>query len=300
MHSRPHVEKKLPMSKSVRLSLTFVSIMLLASPASGQGPPINTDTPILLGLGGAGVRSFAKVTRKSKPDNDLTVFVSPVVLPYNVTTEFLVGALFPYFTKDLDNNGTSLTSSGFGDMKLFAKYLLLQIDRPQETLRLLAKGTVKLPTGDEKLGPPLALGTGTTDYAFSAVVGWIKPRVGFYAEGIYSLNTSRGGTEYGDSFGHNLAVGYRLYPTTYKTYPSPQLSAYLELNGVTTGRNEEDGRSVDDSGGTTILLSPGLQYVGGRRWLVESSFQYPIVEKPNGTQLETDFSLSLGVRVLLF
>ncbi|RMF60289.1 MAG: transporter, partial [Calditrichaeota bacterium] len=49
-----------------------------------------------------------------------------------------------------------------------------------------------------------------------------------------------------------------------------------------------------------IFLSPGLQYVGGRRWLIEASVQFPIVNEPNGTQLGTDWTVSLGTRVLLF
>ena len=286
------------MTKIARRIFPILSGLLLTSPTLAQGPPINTDSPILLGLSGAGVRSFAKVTRKSMPGKDLTVFMSPVALPYNLTTEFLVGAILPYFSKELNTGSASSTSSGIGDVKLFAKYLLLQIDRPQETFRVMVKGTVKLPTGEEDEAP--SLGTGTTDYGFGAVAGWVKPRVGFYVESLYSINTSRDGLDYGDVFGYNLAVGYRFYPDIYRTYPSPQLNAYFELNRLTTGQNQFNAKRVEDSGGTTIFLSPGLQYVGGRKWLIEGSFLYPLIDEPNGKQLQTDFSASLGVRILLF
>ncbi|MCH7760513.1 hypothetical protein IIA15_03800 [candidate division TA06 bacterium] len=271
---------------------------LQAVRVSAQGPPINTDSPILLGLNGGAVRSFARVIRMSGlNDKKMTVYVSPIVLPYNLTTELLIGGVLPLVNKKRSSISGSSSSTGIGDVKLYAKYVPLQIDRDVETIRLAVKGTVKFPTGDEGKDP--ALGTGSTDFTLSSVVGWIKPRVGFYLEGLYSINTSRDSLNYGDSFGYNFALGYRLLPAVYKTYPSPQLTAYLELNGVATQKNKLKGSDLENSGGTTIFLSPGLQYIGGRRWLAEASFQYPIVDEPNGTQLGTDFTLSLGVRILV-
>ena len=274
------------------------SMMILFSTALAQGPPINTDSPILLGVSGAGARSFVKVIKKSSQDEDLTVTVSPVVIPYNVTTRLLVGGVFPYFNKELDTNTGSMSSSGFGDAKLFAKYVVHQIDKRQETIRFVVKSSVTLPTGDEDAKP--ALGDGTTDYSFGVVAGWIKPRVSLTTESVYTLNTSRRGMNYGDSFAYNFALGYRLSPAVYERYPSPQVNVYLELNGLTTKRNELKGLNLENSGGTILLLSPGIQYVGGRKWLVEGSIQFPIVENLNESQLETDIIASLGLRILLF
>ena len=281
-----------------RQLLALFLMMILISTALAQGPPINTDTPILLGVSGAGARSFVKVIRKSSQDKDLTVTVSPIVIPFNVSTRLLIGGVFPYFNKDLDTNTGSMSSSGLGDTKLFAKYVVHQIDKRQETIRFVLKSSLTLPTGDEDAKP--ALGDGTTDYSFGVVVAWIKPRVSLTTEGVYSLNTSRRGTNYGDSFAYNFALGYRLSPRVYERYPSPQVNAYLELNGLTTKRNELSGLNLENTGGTTLLLSPGIQYIGGRKWLVEGSIQIPIVENLNGSQLETDIIASLGLRILLF
>ncbi len=281
-----------------RLLAAQFSMMILISSALAQGPPINTDSPILLGVSGAGARSFVKVIKKSSQDKDLTVTVSPVVIPYNVSTRLLVGGVFPYFNKELETNAGSMRSSGLGDTKLFAKYVVHQIDKRQETIRFVLKSSVTLPTGDEDAKP--ALGDGTTDYSFGVVAGWIKPRVSFTTEGVYSLNTSRRGLNYGDSFAYNFALGYRLSPAVYERYPSPQVNVYLELNGLTTKRNELNGVNLESTGGTTLLLSPGIQYIGGRKWLVEGSIQFPIVENLNGSQLETDLIASLGLRILLF
>ncbi len=286
------------MKKQLVVQISMMILLVPFSSTLAQGPPINTDTPILLGVSGAGARSFVKIIKKSSQDKDLIVMVSPVVIPYNVSTRLLIGGVFPYFNKDLDTNAGSMSSSGLGDTKLFAKYVVHQIDKRQETIRFVLKSSVTLPTGDEDAKP--ALGDGTTDYSFGVVAGWIKPRVSLTSEGVYSLNTSRRGVNYGDSFAYNFALGYRLSPAVYERYPSPQVNVYLELNGLTLKRNELNGLNLENTGGTTLLLSPGIQYIGGRKWLIEGSIQFPIVENLNGSQLGTDIVVSLGTRILLF
>ena len=68
--------------------------------ALAQGPPIHTDTPIMLGLAGRGVRSFGKVVHRGKlfeggdaidnpDDREVTIVQFPVVVPYNLFSERL-------------------------------------------------------------------------------------------------------------------------------------------------------------------------------------------------------------------
>ncbi|MEE9170996.1 MAG: hypothetical protein V3U73_14650, partial [bacterium] len=123
---------------------------------------------------------------------------------------------------------------------------------------------------------------------------------GLYVEAIYNINTSNDQVDFGNSFSYNFAFGYRLLPARYEIYPSPQLNGFLEINGTTVAKNRISGEELSNSGGTTIFLSPGLQFVGGRRWLIEASFQYPVLNRPNGLQLATDWTLSIGTRILLF
>ncbi len=209
-----------------------------------------------------------------------------------------LGVIVPLMDVRMKSRTQNLSSSGPGDLRIFAKYLLVQRDRLQETFRIAAKAGIKLPTGDENRSP--ALGSGSTDYFFSTVAGWIKKRTGLYLEGIYQLNASSGQVNYGDGFTVNLALGYRLLPRVYETYPSPQLNGFLEFSGSLSGRDRIAGVENPNSGGTLLLISPGLQFIGGRRWLVEASFQLPIVNEPNGTQLAVDRQFLLGARILLF
>ncbi len=296
--------KRIPRKLLLLLTLCFLPTVSLA-----QGPPIQTDTPIMLGVAGRGARAFLKVVRKEtlRRDGDaiadplnraVTAYVSPLVLPYNVTTTFQLGAITPLVTRSLTMDAGDESSSGLGDMSIFAKKLLVQVDGKGETFRVAIKGTLKLPTGRQTSALPL--GTGSTDYGASLVAGWLKGRLGLYGETIWFLNTSNGDLDYGNRFAYNLALGFRLSPAAYRRYPSPQLNFFLELNGSTVQRSRFGGLENPDSGGDLLFLSPGLQYVGGRKWLVEASLQLPLRDRPNGTQLGTDWTFSTGVRVLLF
>ena len=293
-----------------RYAAAVVAAVFVAIPAAAQGPPINTDTPIMLGLQGRGTRTFVKVVRRARlldhghevddpMGRSTTATVLPFAVPYNFFSDkFQVGLVAPFVNVDLSTIEGEQSNGGIGDIQLFAKYLLYQRDRRNETFRIASKAGVKLPTGDDE-GLP-ALGTGSTDYFVTTVAAWIRGRIGIYGEGIYRINTSNENVDFGDAVSYNVAFGYRLVPAVYETYPSPQLSVYLELNGTTTSTSARGGDTVASSGGTLVFLSPGIQYVGGRRWLIEGSFQYPIVNNPNGTQLATSWTSSFGLRVLLF
>lgn len=291
------------------LALLVSGLLFAPQGARAQGPPIQTDTAIMLGLEGRGVRTFLKVTRKDKllQDGDeitdpmgqsATIFVYPIAVPYNLSHTFQVGGVVPFLTKDLESVTGNKTGSGLGDVTLFVKKLLVQVDRKQETFRVAVKGSAKLPTGDS--GGDVPLGSGSFDYGASAVATWVKLRWGLYGETIYFHNTSDDEIDYGDRFGYNAAVGFRLIPGVYTRYPQPILSLYLELNGSVVGHTRRNDVENPDSGGSLLFLSPGIQYVGGRRWLVEASVQVPVIDEPNGTQLGTDWTASLGTRVLIF
>lgn len=299
-----------PQRKCLFLLSTMILVLVIAPNASrAQGPPIQTDTAIMLGLEGRGVRTFLRVMRQDEllqdgneiPDSldrSATVFVYPVAVPYNLTPTLQVGAVVPFLTKDLDSREGGDTRSGLGDVTLFVKKLALQVDRRGETFRVAVKGSAKLPTGDEEDAVPL--GSGSFDYGVSAAATWVKPRWGLYGEGIYFHNTSDGDTDFGDRFGLNVAVGFRPIPAVYEHYPSPQLNLYLELNGSVVGHTKKNGDEVEDSGGSLLFISPGIQYIGGRRWLVEGTIQLPVIDEPNGTQLGIRWAASIGTRVLIF
>lgn len=281
-------------------------LSLLCAPlANAQGPPINTETAIITGLEGAAVRSFVRVMRKSNADQDLSVVSVPVMIPYELkTNRFLVVASIPYLDKVLEMKGTSqrLSTSGLGDLRLLGVANIFQRDALQETTRMKLVVGLKLPTGRHDapgIPRPLQSGSGSTDAVVGWVGTWVKGRIGLNADLFYTVTTERDEFEFGDALKYDLALGYRLLPAVYDVYPSPQWNLYLELNGVHTEQSKDEGDSLHDSGGHTLFLSPGIQFIPGRTFLLEVSTQFPIVEDLNGTQPETDVLFSIGFRWLI-
>jgi len=299
------------MMKSARITILVLTTCLISPPrqALSQGPPIHTDTPILLGLEGKAATTRAVVVRKSKLYRDATVigdplqrevtaWTFPVAVPYNITSDLLVGTMVPFVRVEAKSIAGTNDSFGLSDISLFAKYLVVQVDALQETFRVIVKGNIKLPTGSKNRTP--ALGTGTVDYSLGTVGAWIGKRFGIYGDASYAFNGTSEGHKFGNAIIYNLALGFRAFPAVYETYPASQWNLYLELNGKFAARDKSNSEVRKDTGGNAVLLSPGLQYIPTRQILLEAAIQLPLIQNLSGTQLGTDYSVLVGLRALLF
>lgn len=308
----------------------FVVLLIsLLVPGSGggwaQGPPINTDTAFVNGLEGAALRSFVFSVRRAgllrdgerifdPLDRKVLIFAVPVVVPYELIKNRLdVVGVVPILHKQLKltqaGRREKISTSGIGDAFVLAKYLVLQKDAPGRTTRIALVGRVKFPTGKDdatdrqgnRLPPPLQLGSGSVDYSAGAVFTHVVRRFGFNADFVYDFNTQAQGFEAGDSLKYGFAFGYRLLPAFYRTYPARNhLSAYLELNGEFSRKSRLAGLPVADSGGNVVFLSPGIQLIPSRTFLLEASVRIPVAQELNGTQLRFRPAFIAGIRWLLY
>jgi len=253
--------------------LSLLSAMIVPFQSEAQGPPIFTDTPIMLGLEGRGIRTFGNVVSKE----NVKAYVHIVAIPYNISNKWQVGVIAPFVSKS--PNG-STTNSGFGDLKIFTKYQIYQKDGKGKTFRGLIKLTETFPTGDTDEMPNL--GAGINQTTISLVNGYVTTKYGIYWEVGYNA-TGSGNT---DNLVYNIAFGYPLLP---QNYPPKQLNLSLELNG----------NYVLDGVGNNVFISPGIQFIAGRKVLIETGVQLPLDEvAPSGAK--TNYVLRIGTRVLLF
>jgi hypothetical protein len=295
---------RLPTEKFVCL-FAFVVLSLIPVPASlAQGPPIHTETALITGFSVA-TRSFVQVIEKSGTPGELSATMVPVMLPYQVKpNHFVLIAAIPYLDMELETqNGLTLSNNGWGDLRLIGEYNILQRDFPRLTHRAILIGGIKFPTAeDDKPGlpPPMQLGTGSTDYTVGLVASRIGHRLGLYSDLKYTFKTEGNDYEFGDALNYDLALGYRLLPVVYETYPAKQLNLFLEFNGLYTQKDRSNGENVSDSGGHSLFLSPGIQWVPFKTALFEASVQIPLFQNLNGDQLETDYTYLIGFRWLLY
>ncbi|WP_142783517.1 hypothetical protein [Changchengzhania lutea] len=101
------------MNRLIIIALSIFSTLKVFA----QGPPITTETPIMLGLEGNGIRTFGKFISKENAN----IYVQPIAIPYNITSKFQIGGIFPF--KFITPKGAE-TTGGFADMTVFAKYQL--------------------------------------------------------------------------------------------------------------------------------------------------------------------------------
>ncbi len=238
-----------------------------------QGPPIFTDSPILLGLEGRGVRTFSKYIVKENAQ----IYIHPIIVPLNITAKLVLGGIVPFVKKNPDNLESQ---SGFGDVSIFAKYVVVQKDKTAKTFRVALKALGTFPTGKTNTEPPISLNAYQSYVGI--VTGYITTKYGLYGELGYKV-VSKG---LPNNLVYNIAIGYPLLPVT---YPAKQINLNMGLNGNSSIENDQ----------TTILASPGVQYIAGRRFLVEGGVQFPLIQNlPKENRIKVIYTF--GIRVLIF
>ena len=265
------VETKIVVRKMKYAVLVIVFFSLTISVFS-QGPPITTETPVMLGLGGNGIRTFGKFISKENTN----IYIQPVGIPYNITSKFQIGGIFPF--KSITVNGAE-TQRGLADIALFTKYQLYKKDGTGKTFRILANFKQSFPTGKTASTPKV--GSGIHQTYIGLIVGKISTSIGLYSDFGYTI-ASNGTT---DNFSYNFSVSAPVLP---QKYPQKQLNTLLEFNG----------NYLIDPNIHTLFISPGLQFIPGRRILFETSFQIPILQN-NITVNRTKYMVLLGTRFLI-
>ena len=106
--------------------------------------------------------------------------------------------------------------------------------------------------------------------------------------------TEAEGFEAGTILQLDASIMYRLL-----TYPERNdLFLVFEVNSISQGNAKRSGVELDNTGGNTVFLSPGIEFFLRRNWVLEFSAQIPMHQVPNGTQLARDWILVTGFRFL--
>ncbi len=202
----------------------------------------------------------------------------------------LVTPLVRLERNDPDGSGARTVSSGTADSTIFARYDVLRRNVRAGSTRLAPEIGLKLPTGG-------TFGRGSTDVIAGLVFShirdpdWIVSDVQFTRRG-----EDDDGLRSGDRFRFDLAYLRRVFPR--EGPGEPMTLAVLELNGESVARSEVAGVTLSDSGGTVLYVSPGIELLLSRRFVLELSLPVPVFVDLNGIQPEPKVSAILGVRWL--
>jgi hypothetical protein len=295
----------------VRFCVALTSVAtIISSVGNAWGAPVTFNTALPVGGGEFVVRELVMTSESgddlSAADRDVNATSLVSVLGYGVTPKLALFAVVPYADKDLgvtvSGNRVSRDSNGLGDVSVFGRFTLIQRDQPGRTFRVAPFLGLKAPTGEDderdnlgRLPPGLQAGTGAWD-VFGGVVATYQT-FAFQADGqvSYRINSEANEFDPGDEFRLDGSLQYRLWPRSLGEGVPSFLYGVLESNLVYRDNNQMDGATDDNSGGTTLYLSPGLQYVT-KRWILEGVVQLPVIQNLHGDALENDYVVHAGLR----
>jgi len=130
------------------------------------------------------------------------------------------------------------------------------------------------------------------DLAYSQAGG----RVIFGGNAEAILRTERDGFRMGHEQRVSTDLEYVIPKDPHK--PGGELFLILETMFVHRSTGRLNGLTVPGSQGTEYYLAPGLQYAARPRFVVEGSYQFPVVRNTGPLLLRTDRNILLGVKYL--
>ncbi len=239
-------------------------------------------------------------------NRDRTAKAAVSVLGYGVNSKLALFGVLPYRDNELKvkiaGRHISRSASGFGDLTVFGRYTLVQQDRPGRNFRIAPFAGIKAPTGDDnkrdamgKLPPAAQVGSGSWDPLFGVVGTYQTLDYQIDSQISYQVNTEANNFEAGDVVRLDGSLQYRSWPKTLGGGVPAFVYGVMEASLVYQQKNRISGRSDDDSGGTRLFVTPGIQYVT-RRWISEAAVQVPVVQNLNGDALENDYIARVSVR----
>ena len=187
--------------------------------------------------------------------------------------------------------------TALGDVRVLARRRLASFEdaEPSQAVAALNFG-LKLPTGktDIKNGDgdvaerSLQPGSGTTDLLIGVTYSKMRPATNLstFVQGLMQLPLNehddyRPGTRITLDGGLRYSVG-------------EQVGLLLQANALWRGRDRGAEAEPDDTGGSSVFLSPGLSYSIGKSFNVYGFFQVPVYQYVNGVQLTARKAFTIG------
>jgi hypothetical protein len=280
--------------------LRILIVVVLFCP-SLEAQSINAPAALTLFHRESLVRLFAKIDRFSQDVDGGSVhgtqYITPLALVYGFYPKWMVVAAQPYVTADVTTQKGAqvqhMTINGFADTQFFLQYDgLYSKNTPGGLTRLSGVFGLQAPTGAERFS------TGAFQYTggliFEKAIGL---RYYFTSDFEYTFATRNGqGVSTGDSSQFDAVPAYLLIPRQETTNGTGRFRrAYdrifrngtfliLEFNGAWHASSTLHGSSMPNTGGTTLQISPGIQYFLSRRFLLEFSAPLPAVTELKGIQ----------------
>ena len=214
----------------------------------------------------------------------------------------------PFSRTAYDDGITSGSGFGMGNITGWAKYRFFREVKTYGDRQAAVRVGLELPTG--KKTPPSAGQINAPAFVrqqLTPISGGLSPHLdlafsqaggrfifGGNAEAIF--RAERDGFRMGHEQRLNTDLEYVLPRDPHK--PGGELFLILETTFVHRADGRLGGLTVQGSTATEYYLAPGLQYAADPRFVIEGSFQFPVVRNTGPLALRTDRNILFGMRYL--
>lgn len=288
--------------------------------ATGEAGPIRTISSSTLPQGKAGIdlqveyialdafsddslKEFASQDKDAHSlDSLLHYFIS---MAYGVTDNFTLTVRIPYIVlnniraatpedpNEVDHHGDS---TGIGDLSVIGQYRFLTMKDSNFSSCLIFG--LKTPTGrthvkdnqGELFEAEHQPGSGSWDPIAGIAASKRMGPLSLDANMLYTFATQgTQDTNLGDMLNYNFAVSYRALKKPFA------LDLVTELNGEWKQKSKVSGISDENSGESTVLLSPGIRVSLNDKFMTYVSVGLPVLQHQNGKQNDTTVRTLFGI-----
>lgn len=250
--------------------------------------------------------------RSGSDSIEVSRYVPSLAVAYGFRPKWTLIVAQPYVVAETSTQtgGSTQTMSvnGIGDAQVFVQYDgLYSRNSPGGLTRLTGVFGLELPTGVRRTSPRALAYTG--GLIFEKV---IKLKYAFSSDFQYTVTTENAqGTRAGNLARYDVTAAYLLLPRKkppeeagglrklYERVFRDGTYLILEFNGATRARSEQFGAELPETGGTTLAVSPGIQYFATQKFLLEFSVPIPVVNALRAAQPAPDSTFIFGFRYLL-
>jgi hypothetical protein len=281
------------------------------SPGSAAKPaaPIRVTSPGLTVYKGGAVTPRLYLIHQHLGNLNVDRQVLDVSVSYTPSPRVQLEVEVPVSRTSFGDGTSSVAGAGLGNITAWAKYRFFRKVKTYGDRQAAVRVGLELPTG--KKDPPTALQVNAPAFVrqqLTPISGGFSPHFdlafsqaggrfifGGNAEGI--LRAERDGFRMGHEVRLNTDTEYVLLPRHYAA-PGHELFLIMETTFVHRSLGRLAGTPVAGSNSTEYYLAPGLQYAAAPQFVIEASFQFPLVRNTGPSVLRNDRNILLGVKYL--
>lgn len=267
----------------ISIGSAFISSPSFAAPITfNTALPVSEDEIIL--------RQQFILTEFSSPNAKINNLTAVSLAGYGVTSKWSVFGTLPVVHIESDVEGFNSTTFNLGDAVLFSRYEIFRRDQKGATTRIAPLIGVRLPTGETSdssvdIFGGLIATVATTDFNLGGQV-------------VYTANRDANEFQTGDRLAFDASLQCRLWPQSLTADTKGFIFGVIEGNLTWQDEARRPSAQTQLSAGTTLSVSPGLQYVT-QRWILDAAITLPIANNISNDNegLRPNYSAQTSLRV---